>query len=477
MAAGQNNGAWRANTWKRIAEAIRRDIVSGVLAPHDRLKSERALAADHHAGVRAVRLAVQSLKTEGVLYSRPRSGVFVADSTTAAPEAATPGLHAMDLVYRGVCRLRFLILGWNAGNKADWEELCRNVTRAHPHLAVQPLFPASERDNAYWRRHADVFVVSALDSILSGSSPLIERLSRSEAAAFPLSERYRRVVEREDGLAGIPISGTLLTGGINPAVPPETRRALSGARSWEEALELLAGVHAAQPELTGLNFHSGRTLNLHQHLLHAGGRLVDPVSRRLRIGEPVFRRALEALESSRGRAYPAYDPQAPMPDPESCAVYLDWTFSFPRKSALLRFEPWLFPLGPGGACMEGVNIGVISGTTPYPEECRRFLRYLLSDPAQRMLTRAPGEHPVSVDAVDPFAAYEPGWKRVLTATLERSEPGYEYTPGYAEFLETIMYPLAHRFCAGEYDAGGWIAELEERGNRLFEREEMVVEAK
>jgi hypothetical protein len=114
-----------------------------------------------------------------------------------------------------------------------------------------------------------------------------------------------------------------------------------------------------------------------------------------------------------------------------------------------------------------LNFGAISHTTPYPEECRKFLHYLVSDPVQGQLAKMIGEHPVSSQVADPFAGYEENWKRVLTSVKQRSQLCREYTPGYAEFMDLIFCPLAERFFYGEINARDLLARLDERGTRFF----------
>jgi hypothetical protein len=114
-----------------------------------------------------------------------------------------------------------------------------------------------------------------------------------------------------------------------------------------------------------------------------------------------------------------------------------------------------------------LNFGAISHTTPYPEECRKFLHYLVSDPVQGQLAKMIGEHPVSSQVADPFAGYNENWKRVLTSVKQRSQLCREYTPGYADFMDLIFCPLAERFFYGEINARDLLARLEERGTRFF----------
>ena len=68
---------------ERIAGDIAQSIRSGELAPGTRLQSEGKLTERYGSNVYSVRKAVAQLKSQGLLYSVPKFGVFVASRTTA----------------------------------------------------------------------------------------------------------------------------------------------------------------------------------------------------------------------------------------------------------------------------------------------------------------------------------------------------------------------------------------------------------
>ena len=139
----------------RLIDDIRREIAAGILKSHDRLRSEKALATEYGIGVQAVRQALKILREEGIIYSKPRSGAYV-----AAPQSATPplapapeeGIHPFDILQQPERRLNFLALGWNHQNKAIWERICRTASIAIPGTTVQPTFPTSGMDFRRARR-------------------------------------------------------------------------------------------------------------------------------------------------------------------------------------------------------------------------------------------------------------------------------------------------------------------------------------
>ena len=69
--------------YRRVASAIRQDIINGVLRVGDALQSRPQLARKHGVSQATVAKALDRLKAQGVLESRQGVGVFVA----AVPES------------------------------------------------------------------------------------------------------------------------------------------------------------------------------------------------------------------------------------------------------------------------------------------------------------------------------------------------------------------------------------------------------
>jgi DNA-binding FadR family transcriptional regulator len=73
--------------YEQVAERLAADIRSGLLAPGERLPSERDLARTLEVSRASVREAIASLQLQGVVETRPGAGTFVsAETVTAAPE-------------------------------------------------------------------------------------------------------------------------------------------------------------------------------------------------------------------------------------------------------------------------------------------------------------------------------------------------------------------------------------------------------
>lgn len=77
VAAGEDSHLSGVAIWRRIADAIRLDIVGGKLARGDRLAGEMELAARFAANRHTVRRALQALAAEGVIRTEQGRGSFV----------------------------------------------------------------------------------------------------------------------------------------------------------------------------------------------------------------------------------------------------------------------------------------------------------------------------------------------------------------------------------------------------------------
>src|SRR5436190_6279567 len=72
--------------YEQIAERLADDIRSGLLAPGERLPSERELARAMEVSRASVREALAALQLQGVVETRPGAGTFVtADAAARAP--------------------------------------------------------------------------------------------------------------------------------------------------------------------------------------------------------------------------------------------------------------------------------------------------------------------------------------------------------------------------------------------------------
>jgi GntR family transcriptional regulator len=91
------------NRWRPIAGELRAQIRSGAYAPGDRLPSNAALQARHGVSGQTVQHAVNSLRTEGLIETRPGRGWFVRrpPEVVRLPRRPEPGWRPPADVPRG----------------------------------------------------------------------------------------------------------------------------------------------------------------------------------------------------------------------------------------------------------------------------------------------------------------------------------------------------------------------------------------
>ena len=63
----------------QLAASLRADITAGKLAPHDPIPSESYLEQEHGVSRQTVRRAMAMLREEGLIYTLPQRGSFVAE--------------------------------------------------------------------------------------------------------------------------------------------------------------------------------------------------------------------------------------------------------------------------------------------------------------------------------------------------------------------------------------------------------------
>lgn len=76
--------------YEQIKDGLRRMVVSGALAPDEKLPSVRALATQLSINPNTIQRSYNELEAEGLIYSVPGKGSFVSPDRSARPPAA-PG--------------------------------------------------------------------------------------------------------------------------------------------------------------------------------------------------------------------------------------------------------------------------------------------------------------------------------------------------------------------------------------------------
>ena len=164
-----------------LPAALRADILSGALAPGERLPSKRRLAEHHGISINTVQNAYEQLVAEGYVISKERKGYFVAELSAPLPKAQpylitqepTPPRYALDLVANTTAGSRFPF--------SLWARLMRRVLTEEGERLLAPLPAAGaptlrEAVAAYLREERGMHVTAAQVVIGAGTEYLYHLL-------------------------------------------------------------------------------------------------------------------------------------------------------------------------------------------------------------------------------------------------------------------------------------------------------------
>lgn len=219
----------------RIANGLRARIVSGELAPGDKLPTESQLMREHGVSRTVAKWAVAVLKSEGLVEGRRGSGVYVRNVGRLVREA-----HGRNMRGPGPTS-PFARDAQRAGHRAHWEHHSERTTAdatIAARLAVEPGTPVMQTRYRYladdepiqlamsweplaiaadtpveWPEDgAAVGVVARLDTIGVHIDEFVERVTARTASAdeiealrLPMRGAYVLVIARTYYTAGTPV--------------------------------------------------------------------------------------------------------------------------------------------------------------------------------------------------------------------------------------------------------------------------------
>jgi DNA-binding FadR family transcriptional regulator len=113
-----------ARAWQAVLEHVESRLLSGELAPGDRLPGERALSADLGVGRSSVREALRVLEAMGLIRTAAGSGPSAGAIIIATPGGAMSALMRLQVAARGfpvadIVRTRLVLEAQVAGDLAD----------------------------------------------------------------------------------------------------------------------------------------------------------------------------------------------------------------------------------------------------------------------------------------------------------------------------------------------------------------------
>lgn len=112
----------KLSVYESIIQNFKRDIALGIYGKGDRLPSCRELALQMGINPNTVQRAYTELEAQGVIYTIPKKGVYVADGQKTGPQNPDrAGFSVTDLAH-DVRRAKSCGLG-----RADVEEILQNI--------------------------------------------------------------------------------------------------------------------------------------------------------------------------------------------------------------------------------------------------------------------------------------------------------------------------------------------------------------
>ncbi len=486
---------------RELADRLRGQIAQGQMRPGDRVLSERKLAQRYEAPLHTVRLALNDLKAEGALISRPKSGLYVAPMGSNQPLKPAPfwppqpfsasddfveyasvplvGFNLLDTPESAVSDIHFLAANWDRSTRRYWERICRQYGQDHPQVRIEPSFPGNRREYGRLLPWSDAFISTHMEMYKGGRlRGDTEPFDTAQLQAAGVEDRYIQTVpHREEGLSiGVPISACLMTGLLNTRLLPDRLvRPLQSAASWEEVFDLLAEAAAARPGTRPLNVHGVFTFNVHQYLTVAAGGLLD--GERFNLRRPAVRQALDRLDRFLEQTGSRPTVHQGRTAAQQCLAEIDYTC----RTGLMTQEgagwtPWLYPLGPGGRYLEGINIGFLNRLSPHREQTRDFLLHLAWPAQQRWITRSPREQSISARMPSLWQAYTPEEREILSTMHDKAVVFGEWVPGYIRAVEEILPALSKQWVAGRLGTDEFCRLVEQRGNECLEASQREVAA-
>ena len=464
-----------------VIAGIAEQIKSGALRPGERILSERRLADRYGQSLYIIRLALGQMCKEGVLESRPRSGIYVAEAVALDERAVgefpqtalADSFHLHDLPMVKETVLRFVVCGWNQQNFAIWQKVCSDFSQIDPLVTVRPLYPTRVGEYMQMIRSSDGFISTPANLAANVPYDRVIGFPMEALEGIGVGERYIQQSVISPGVCGgVPLSATLMIGMLNRRLLGEAcATTLLAADSWLEVFELLTEWGAAHPHVPALNLHHRRPLNLGELLRMIGADTLAAEKGRLAMDGKYVHEVLDAAAHFYRRT-PLWTG-----GPSGAAARMTFTCNYSAEfDAQSHFSPWVPPIAEGGQYLEGVNLGVVHPDSAYPDLVSRFLLYLASPAVQQQFAAVGGEHTVNQHVGDPFACYGPEVREVCrrvhagaSSVLGRAGfCSYHHTAQAKMVDERILSPLSESLLQGDLTVDGFCELFDQRYRELLE---------
>ncbi|EIQ00832.1 ABC-type sugar transport system, periplasmic component [Opitutaceae bacterium TAV1] len=411
---------------------------------HTRLPPMRELAGVLGVSLVTAQRAVTELVADGLLYSRPRAGVFVADATgkddadetTEGPgnDAKQGGRRTKNRVHRGAAQspfdscFRFGTESVTAFQRPLWEQLVGQFGERYPHNRTEMVFVPDPEDSAheldaYERLGWNVQWAGDEDHLLD-----LRNYAPAELAArctpqglLPLYYRTNYLFFNRELLqrCGVPAPAFRTFEGqlayLRATAPLLERQGFDPRPVSVQQPVTLIGNHHLRLYLSSVGAtesKAGKHTDAYKNFLAAAQAAME-LCRQSRRGpgvkSPLSREGRESFMNGQAPFFLSYSVDA-------------WLFTESKLSFPFEYVPslctddslFLWPM-----------VGAINRWSRHPAECIRFLTYLLGPEAQSRFSRT-GNFPASLNVGDsPAMPCDRAW---LAKALAHSEPFHLPTP-------------------------------------------------
>jgi len=139
-----------------------------------------------------------------------------------------------------------------------------------------------------------------------------------------------------------------------------------------------------------------------------------------------------------------------------------------KEAANFDYGTILPRLDKGGFSFCGSTVNCISAKTKYPEACWRWVKFLASEKAQKMLSQI--HMPVTLKALHEFEKFIKPEELSLSYLIEKSEFIYPNLKGFGEFIGTILNYEASKLIKGIQGIDETINSIQKQANAYFKSE-------
>ncbi len=454
-----------------IEDDITNLIKKNVLKPGDRLSSEKRLSEIYNASLYQVRKGIRNLIAKGILYSVPKSGVFIKGnkSDEISPKKMFHGVNLFEISSKTKCKVKFLVGHWHITDVEFWEKTTSEYSKNHSSIEIVPVFPRSHDEFLKLADTCDLVLTFPWELFRNYQNySKIEPFHPNEAAAWPIAPKYLTGLRYKNGIAGIPIASALLIGSIiNQEISESFANKLLTSKSWEEIFSLLEIYQKKHPHLKAFNLHHTFTLNAYHFVRLAGGEILNRDHTEIDMKSQHIIRVLELIDKFRNSVIVSEEDRDTFLSQEYIADICYDNANAVTPEHLQRI-PWLYPVEK--SYPEAVAIGCIFKHSYYIEEAKKFLTFLLTGHVQEELNKCPTLNGISESLKDKyFNKYPPEWKNIFEKIKSESFIFGEYVPGYCEFLHDVFCPEMKRFFHGGITVKEVANIIQERGNKILNK--------